>query len=82
MSVLYMMYADMGGVKLRQKSTLTIEDDDDNKSMRRISYLRATANDGAFQMDSEDSSPVSLQLPDKEVDTPETDEISINANKT
>lgn len=48
--------------------------EDDERKMRRISYLKATANDMAFQIDSDlDNSPVS-QAPE----TP--DEQDPNAN--
>lgn len=83
-------------VKLRQK-TATIGDNnndtDDNKSMRRISYLRATqgsANDGgAFHMmdnDLDSGSPVaavnSSPADGEEVETPDADtEAAINVQK-
>lgn len=87
-----------GVVKLRQK-TATIGDNndtDDNKSMRRISYLRATqggANDGgggAFHMidnDLDSGSPVTAvnlsQADGEEVETPDadTEAASVNVQK-
>ncbi|XP_055617345.1 uncharacterized protein LOC129762815 isoform X2 [Toxorhynchites rutilus septentrionalis] len=65
--------ADSGPVVLRQKqqqnsSQLAIEEDE--RKTRRISYLRATAHDNLFQMESDpsDSSPMSLPP-----DTPDTE---------
>lgn len=77
-------------VKLRQK-TATMGDNndtDDNKSMRRISYLRATqggTNDvGAFQMLDNDfdrsslATAVNLSLTDgEEVETPNADTVNV-----
>lgn len=69
-----------GAVKLRQKQTTLNAaapmDNDDDKPMRRVSYLRATANDGSgFHIDSDfDSSPVSLVPELGELDTPEAEE--------
>ncbi|XP_055617363.1 uncharacterized protein LOC129762815 isoform X4 [Toxorhynchites rutilus septentrionalis] len=64
---------DSGPVVLRQKqqqnsSQLAIEEDE--RKTRRISYLRATAHDNLFQMESDpsDSSPMSLPP-----DTPDTE---------
>ncbi|XP_058826525.1 uncharacterized protein LOC131686301 isoform X4 [Topomyia yanbarensis] len=69
---------DSSQVVLRQKqqkqqqqqknATLTIEEDE--RKTRRISYLRATAHDNMFQMESDpsDSSPMSLPA-----DTPDTE---------
>ncbi|XP_058826523.1 uncharacterized protein LOC131686301 isoform X2 [Topomyia yanbarensis] len=70
--------SDSSQVVLRQKqqkqqqqqknATLTIEEDE--RKTRRISYLRATAHDNMFQMESDpsDSSPMSLPA-----DTPDTE---------
>lgn len=50
--------------------------EDDERKMRRISYLKATANDMAFQIDSDlDNSPVS-QAPE----TPDEPDEDPNAN--
>lgn len=56
-------------------------DADDDKPMRRVSYLRATANDGAdFHIDSDcDSSPV--VVPEVEPETPEADEAPLSIVK-
>lgn len=55
--------------------------DDDDKPMRRVSYLRATANEGVFSAESDiDSSPASLQ-PEQEPETPELDEAPIPTTK-
>lgn len=73
-------------VKLRQKvnkhSTAMQHqglDADDDKPMRRVSYLRATANDADFHIDSDfDSSPsVVSAVPEVEPETPEADEVPI-----
>lgn len=57
---------DTNQVTRRQKPLI----EDDERPMRRVSYLRATANENALQLDSDmDQSPVSLPP-----DTPETDE--------
>lgn len=85
------MSVDGSVVKLRQK-TATIgdsnNDSDDNKSMRRISYLRATqgTNDSAFHMMVNDDSPVAAvtfpQTEGDEVETPDNDaETAINVQK-
>ncbi|XP_058444352.1 uncharacterized protein LOC131425997 isoform X2 [Malaya genurostris] len=64
--------SDSSQVVLRQKqqknAVLTIEEDE--RKTRRISYLRATAHDNLFQMESDpsDSSPMSLPP-----DTPDTE---------
>lgn len=66
----YLLYfTDSNNVVLRKKhNNHTMEEDE--RPMRRVSYLRATANDCAFNIDSDlDSSPLS-QPPD----TPDTED--------
>uniref|UniRef100_A0A336MS25 CSON003263 protein n=1 Tax=Culicoides sonorensis TaxID=179676 RepID=A0A336MS25_CULSO len=87
--------SDGTAVKLRQKTATIIDnnDIDDNKSMRRISYLRATQgghSDGAFHMDNDldSSSPITTAVvssspaDDQEAETPDADtETTINVQK-
>jgi hypothetical protein len=59
-------FADPPPVILRQKQSKIEEDE---RKTRRISYLRATANDNAFHMESDnEGSPMSLPP-----DTPDTE---------
>lgn len=57
---------DANQVVRRQKPVI----EDDDRPMRRVSYLRATANESALQIENDmDQSPMSIAP-----DTPDTDE--------
>lgn len=69
-------------VRLRPKPIQSLDDED--KPMRRVSYLRATANESNFNIESDfDSSPASLQPSDTQEapETPELDEVPTPAVK-
>lgn len=62
---------------VRRQRTLT-EEEEDERPMRRVSYLRATANDSALHNENDmDQSPMSSLPPG----TPETDEAALQILK-